>query len=571
MKSPNFSRASLLPFRAPPNIAPCRDAAQVAVSHSCKHLKPLGIVLLLMPLTQASLFAQQGWNQDSQYGQNQFPAYPQQQQPYAGQGQYSGSQYQYQSGQYPDPGEAYDQSQQPAQFFAPEQLEQLVAPIALYPDTLIAQILAAATYPAQVVAADNWLRALGYASPEQIAAGANSQTTWDPSVKALTAFPQVLAMMDRDVQWATGLGNAYYNQPQDVLQTVQVLRRRAEAAGNLQDTPQQSVTENQGYIQVAPVNETVYVPAYNPWQVYGQPVSPYPGFSLLDTIGSVASSLVGSGAVRFGAGVALNAFSGMSFGWLGWALDWLTQSVLYHDSNYYSRSTSVPHWGNARGGGRFDSGRFDNRGGFDRGRNGFYPSHDGFAHVVGGYNGGDFSRWSNHNSGNYAGNRLADQGRGYGAYSPSRPVSRPILPNRPQSYARSYGYESGYGAGNGSGFYGNSQQFRGQSWTGRPSVPHSSNPQYNWRAQGPTQQRGNFGQHSFRDSSTYSGSGGRGFGGSYQTQHSGGFHLFGGGHSGGSSHYSYHAPKAPRGGGGGRHSGGGGRVFGGHHNSGHHH
>src|ERR1035438_5400278 len=359
MKSPNFPRASLLPFRAPLNIAPCRGAAQVAVSHSCKHFKPLGIALLLMPLTQASLFAQQEWNQDSPYGDSPYrqdqhpnptyPTYPRQQQPYGDQSQYSDSQNH--AGQYPDLGEAYDQSRQPAQFFAPEQLEQLVAPIALYPDTLIAQILAAATYPAQVVAADNWLRALGYASPEQIAAGANSQTTWDPSVKALTAFPQVLAMMDRDVQWATGLGNAYYNQPQDVLQTVQVLRRRAEAAGNLQDTPQQSVTENQGYIQVAPVNETVYVPAYNPWQVYGQPVSPYPGFSLLDTIGSVASSLVGSGAVRFGAGVALNAFSGMSFGWLGWALDWLTQSVLYHDSNYYSRSTSVAHWGNGRGAG----------------------------------------------------------------------------------------------------------------------------------------------------------------------------------------------------------------------------
>ena len=91
-----------------------------------------------------------------------------------------------------------------------------MAPIALYPDTLVAQVLAASTYPAQVVDADRWRQAQGYASPDQIAAGADAQT-WDPSLKALTAFPQVLAEMDRNLQWTTDLGNAYYNQPQDVL------------------------------------------------------------------------------------------------------------------------------------------------------------------------------------------------------------------------------------------------------------------------------------------------------------------------------------------------------------------
>jgi hypothetical protein len=98
-----------------------------------------------------------------------------------------------------------------------------VAPIALYPDTLVAQVLAASTYPVQVVDADRWRQAQGYASPDQIAAGADAQT-WDPSLKVLTAFPQVLAEMDRNLQWTTDLGNAYYNQPQDVLQAVQVMR-----------------------------------------------------------------------------------------------------------------------------------------------------------------------------------------------------------------------------------------------------------------------------------------------------------------------------------------------------------
>src|SRR5450432_4083086 len=103
---------------------------------------------------------------------------------------------------------------------AGEDLQQLVAPIALYPDALVAQILAAATYPAQVADADHWRHAQGYASSDQIAAGADAQP-WDPSVKALTAFPQVLAQMSRNLQWTSDLGNAYYNQPQDVMEAVQ--------------------------------------------------------------------------------------------------------------------------------------------------------------------------------------------------------------------------------------------------------------------------------------------------------------------------------------------------------------
>ena len=196
----------------------------------------------------------------------------------------------------------------------PEQLEQLVAPIALYPDALLAQVLAASTYPPQVADADHWRQAQGYASPDQIAAGADAQT-WDPSLKALTAFPQVLAEMDRNLQWTTDLGNAYYNQPQDVLQSVQVMRQRAQAAGNLQNTPQEAVSYEQGNIELAPVNpQVVYVPAYNPWDVHGQPVAPYPGFSLLDTLGSI----FGSSPVSYGLGIAMAAFSHTPWGWLAW-------------------------------------------------------------------------------------------------------------------------------------------------------------------------------------------------------------------------------------------------------------
>ena len=135
------------------------------------------------------------------------------------------------------------------------------------------------------------MRAQGYGSPDQIAAGAQAQTTWDPSVKALTAFPDVLDMLNHNLEWTTNLGNAYYNQPQDVMQTVQVLRQRAEQAGNLESTPQEDVTNDQGYIQLAPANpEVVYVPTYDPWDVYGQPISPYPGFSLFGALGNFWSA-----------------------------------------------------------------------------------------------------------------------------------------------------------------------------------------------------------------------------------------------------------------------------------------
>jgi len=197
---------------------------------------------MVLPLARAPLFAQ------SQYGQYPQPQ-PYAQQSYAAQNQRPSSQAYAQSYLPQDDGQPQPQGLP----LTAEQLEQLLAPIALYPDTLVAETLAAATYPAQVVGADHWLRAQGYASPDQIAAGADAQA-WDPSVKALTAFPQVLAQMDRSLQWTTDLGNAYYNQPQDVLQTVQVLRQRARAAGTLQNTPQEALSYNQGYIQLAPVN-----------------------------------------------------------------------------------------------------------------------------------------------------------------------------------------------------------------------------------------------------------------------------------------------------------------------------
>src|SRR5579872_6607164 len=121
-----------------------------------------------------------------------------------------------------------------------EQLNQLVAPIALYPDALVAQVLTAATYPQQVADANNWVTQTANMPPDQRAAAAD-QMPWDPSVKALTAFPSVLSNMARNYNWTGALGNAYYNQPGDVMNSVQAMRIQAQQAGALRSDAHQRV------------------------------------------------------------------------------------------------------------------------------------------------------------------------------------------------------------------------------------------------------------------------------------------------------------------------------------------
>src|SRR5467141_2943425 len=160
----------------------------------------------------------------------------------------------------------------------PEQLQQLVAPIALYPDSLVAQILAASTFPEHVVEADQWVQAHPDLKGEALAQAVDQQP-WDPSVKALTAFPSVLGNMDKNLSWTSSLGDAYYNQEQDVMDAVQVRRQRAQEAGNLKTTKQQIVTSQDSTIIIEPPNpEVVYVPEYDPWLVYGGPIEEWPAW-----------------------------------------------------------------------------------------------------------------------------------------------------------------------------------------------------------------------------------------------------------------------------------------------------
>jgi Protein of unknown function (DUF3300) len=502
---------------------------------------------------------------------------PQYQQPQYAQPQYSAPQQPYTQQSYPQqPGadQPYAPSpdaQEPdlapqavpsAQPLTADQLDQLLAPIALYPDSLLAQVLAASTYPAQVAVADQWLHQMqsqGYSTPDQIAAGANAQTSWDPSVKALTAFPDVLDMLNRNLEWTTELGNAYYNQPQDVMQTVQVLRQRAQQAGNLQSTPQEQVTDDQGYIGLDPVNpEQVYVPTYNPWDVYGQPISPYPGFSF---IGALAN-FFGSSPIQYGLSFALGAFDRFPFGWLAWGLDWLGHAILFDHDCYYTRSYSVADWGFPHGGPRAYYGWH----GSDRWRGGYNRA---FGDRRGDFQRGDYGRGPGQRGfdqrGSWAGNRNIGQSnlrpsvgvpynprsggfnnsasgfnRAYqqpGGNFSHPPISARQAYNNPGSYLRSVPHQNyGYGFSNHS-----SNAFSGPTYAAHPGFAYA-NPGSGYRTSQSYSSRG------------FSGRSAGGFGNSMirNQQRSGGFHLFG--HGSQPRSFSGGAPKNSFGGFGGGHS-----------------
>jgi hypothetical protein len=214
------------------------------------------------------------------------------------------------------------------------ELQGLVAPIALYPDALVAQILSASTYPDQVAIADNWLQQNKNLTGNALMQAVNGQT-WDPSVKALTQFPSVLDKMAQSLAWTSQLGEAYHNQQADVMAAVQTLRAQAKAAGNLKSGPQITVVQQTPQtIVIQPTNpQVVYVPEYNPTVIYGTPYVT-PGYSTGD--------LVATGLLSFGAGMAVGAMmSGGCCGWgySSWNCNWYHGgSVYYHGGAYYGNA-----------------------------------------------------------------------------------------------------------------------------------------------------------------------------------------------------------------------------------------
>ena len=228
--------------------------------------------------------------------------------------------------------------------WSPDELSQLVAPIALYPDALVAQILAAASYPGEIDDADRWIQEHSDLKEEELAKAADSQS-WDPSVKALTQFPSVLAMMNKNLSWTSALGDAYVSQPQNILDAVQAMRQRAQQSGNLASTPQEAVTTEGQTIVIQPADpDVVYVPEYDPWDVYGEPVEYYPGW--------VGDPFAGPG-IAFGLGIGVGVFGGFGWGWHHWGADWHGHGVVYNHNGY------VPHDRPYGDHDHFDHGHFD--------------------------------------------------------------------------------------------------------------------------------------------------------------------------------------------------------------------
>src|SRR5271165_4522100 len=228
---------------------------------------------------------------------------------------------------------ASDYSGQGAPMTAAE-LQGLVAPIALYPDALVAQILSASTFPDQVAIADNWLQQNKNLTGSALMQAVNAQS-WDPSVKALTQFPSVLDKMAQSLAWTSSLGEAYHNQAADVMTAVQTLRAQAKAAGNLKSGPQITVVQQAPQtIVIQPTNpQVVYVPEYNPTVVYGTPYVT-PGYS--------TGALVATGLLSFGAGMAVGAMmSGGCCGWgySSWNCNWHGGGAYYGGHPYYGNSS----------------------------------------------------------------------------------------------------------------------------------------------------------------------------------------------------------------------------------------
>ncbi len=275
----------------------------------------------------------------------------------------------------PDQGPPYAQQ-------TPEQLQRLVAPIALYPDSLVAQILAASTFPEQVVEADRWVQDHPNLKGDELAKAVDQQP-WDPSVKALTAFPSVLGNMDKNISWTSSLGDAYYNQQQDVMNAVQVMRQKAQQAGNLKSSPQQNVTsDDYGDIEIAPAYpDVVYVPAYDPWLVYGYPILPWPGWYEYPGI------WFGGPYLSFGIGFGIGWFAGFVWGWGHWGWDWHNRYAMFDNQRYYSMSRTFYnrdnfYRGGARGGvvpGTVGHGAFNSPGGYARPFEGSRPEARGYA------------------------------------------------------------------------------------------------------------------------------------------------------------------------------------------------
>jgi hypothetical protein len=219
---------------------------------------------------------------------------------------------------------------QPAQTLSSQQLDDLVAPVALYPDPLLGQVLAASTYPVELVEAQQWLKTVNLSG--QALTDAAKQQDWDPSVQALVAMPDVLNLLTQDIRWTTDLGNVFLAQQTDVMAAVQRMRQRAQQNGHLKSNEQQTVSTNyddgQSAIEIVPANpQVIYVPAYDPYYVWGYGAYPplyYPDGYWFEPGINIGFFFGGWGGWTYG-----------GWGW-GWRPNWFAHNI-YINYGFFNR------------------------------------------------------------------------------------------------------------------------------------------------------------------------------------------------------------------------------------------
>jgi hypothetical protein len=482
------------------------------------------------------------------------------------------------------------QAQQPLEqaagpLLSPQQLENLVAPVALFPDQLLGQVLAASTYPLEIVEAQQWMQQNASLRGQQLADAARQQN-WDPSVQAMVAFPDAMALLTRDIRWTTDLGNAFLAQQADVTSAIQRMRARAQQNGRLQSSPQQNVSvgydNGQSAIQIQPANpEVVYVPSYNPDYVWGPPAYGYYPPLWYPPV---------SYGYGFGPGIYLGGlYSGfLGFGGWGWGLNWFGGGVFLNGGffNHYGyggygrfggfggRSWWAHNPGHRLGiayPNRSVAGRFGSPSRMDAARDGFRNfgnrgvenRNSGFQNRAGGFenrnagfenrNGGGFNNraggFENRNNGfaNHVPNNSGSANRGFnGAPAAGRSFSAP----------QSNGFQNSNRGSQGG--------FSGGSRFSAPAAPRSfgnggGGPQFSAPATSRSFGNGGGGSHFAAPAAPRSF--GNGGGGSHFSAPSAP-RSFSGGGGGGSTHFS--APHVSSGGGGG-HSNGGNAGGGGRH------
>jgi len=319
----------------------------------------------------------------------------------------------------------------PAASWSPNQLANLVAPIALYPDALLSQVLVASTYPLEIVEAGQWLQQNRNLQGQQLVDAARQQN-WDPSIQALVVFPDVIARLNSDIRWTTDLGNAFLAQQADVMNAVQGLRSQAMAAGKLNSNAQETVSRQsqngQTAIDIQPANpQVVYVPTYNPEYVWGPPLYGYypplyyPAFGF---------------GFGFGPGIYIGSFfGGLGWGGWGWGPNWFGGGIVL---------------------------------------NGFFFNHYGFHGYYGGFRGGAWAFNPAHRMGvPYANRTVANRFGGNFAGRSAAPGARSFAGN---SFARgpaSSGFR-GSSAYAGGSAYRSAPSYRGNAGTFRSAPSYRS-------------------------------------------------------------------------------------------------